>query len=222
MTVDIADELRRRYVEFGEVPDSILDAWRPTCVERIAVGTVSAAPFDKTILVGCNARRRIDHRLLADAGETGGWPIEILDQQDHRCDDRSHQIDRKPQPPRLQPVRITNEDESDDGDAVQGQKHDVGHSAVHRLEALPLLIDHLVERLNEHAGRHQARTLLQRPGAVDPRGMALLGLSIGNSSKSQFRSHISQSERQRLGMKSLFFSFVRRQANEIGQHIADA
>jgi hypothetical protein len=24
-TVDIADELRRRYVEFGEVPDSILD-----------------------------------------------------------------------------------------------------------------------------------------------------------------------------------------------------
>jgi len=25
VTVDIADELRRRYVEFGEVPDSILD-----------------------------------------------------------------------------------------------------------------------------------------------------------------------------------------------------
>ncbi len=25
MTVDIADELRRRYVEFGEVPESILD-----------------------------------------------------------------------------------------------------------------------------------------------------------------------------------------------------
>jgi hypothetical protein len=25
VTIDIADELRRRYVEFGEVPDSILD-----------------------------------------------------------------------------------------------------------------------------------------------------------------------------------------------------
>ena len=25
VTMDIADELRRRYVEFGEVPDSILD-----------------------------------------------------------------------------------------------------------------------------------------------------------------------------------------------------
>jgi len=25
VTVDIADELRRRYAEFGEVPDSILD-----------------------------------------------------------------------------------------------------------------------------------------------------------------------------------------------------
>jgi hypothetical protein len=25
VTVDIADELRRRYVEFGEVPDSVLD-----------------------------------------------------------------------------------------------------------------------------------------------------------------------------------------------------
>src|SRR6185312_16616295 len=25
MTVDIADELRRRYIEFGEVPDSILE-----------------------------------------------------------------------------------------------------------------------------------------------------------------------------------------------------
>jgi len=25
MTLDIADELRRRYVEFGEVPDSVLD-----------------------------------------------------------------------------------------------------------------------------------------------------------------------------------------------------
>jgi hypothetical protein len=25
VTVDIADELRRRYVEFGEVPESILD-----------------------------------------------------------------------------------------------------------------------------------------------------------------------------------------------------
>jgi hypothetical protein len=25
VTIDIADELRRRYIEFGEVPDSILD-----------------------------------------------------------------------------------------------------------------------------------------------------------------------------------------------------
>ena len=25
MTMDIADELRRRYVEFGEVPDSVAD-----------------------------------------------------------------------------------------------------------------------------------------------------------------------------------------------------
>lgn len=25
MTVDIADEIRRRYVEFGEVPDAVLD-----------------------------------------------------------------------------------------------------------------------------------------------------------------------------------------------------
>jgi len=25
VTVDIADELRRRYVEFGEVPESVLD-----------------------------------------------------------------------------------------------------------------------------------------------------------------------------------------------------
>src|SRR5689334_19949747 len=96
-----------------------------------------------------DAGRGIDHRLLAHSNEASDRPVEVQDQKYDRPDQQSNEINGQPLTPLIEPARVARECAGGRGNAKKHQYDDVRYRVAKRRKMVPLVVDHLIERLNE-------------------------------------------------------------------------